>query len=88
MFSIFILVLQGACIKPNSTKTRNVLSNMRELVYELKLMHPEEDRLMYAAFHCSHASLGSKPAIVQKITALCLKTTVLFNNWQIFFPFS
>lgn len=51
-------------------------------------MHPEEDRLMCAAFHCSHASLRSKPAILLKIIVLNLKTTVLFNNWQISFPFS
>lgn len=50
-------------------------------------MHPEEDRLS-VAFHCSHASSGSKPAILQKITVLHLKTMVLFNNWQISFPFS
>lgn len=51
-------------------------------------MHPEEDRLMCVAFHCSRASSGSKPAILQKITVLHLKTMVLFNNWQISFPFS
>lgn len=55
-------------------------------IWAHRLMHPGEDRLISAAFHCSPAGLGSKPAIPLKITVLALKTTVFFNNWQISFP--
>lgn len=51
-------------------------------------MRPEGDRLVCAAFHCHHTSLRSELVILEKNTVVGFKTAVLFNHWQILFPFS